>query len=43
MAKISENMRETWQWVANQFHAGADAAQKSAGDADAKDKVKEEL
>ncbi|KAF3766723.1 hypothetical protein M406DRAFT_287649 [Cryphonectria parasitica EP155] len=40
-AKISETVRGTWQWVADQFNAGADAAQKTAGDA--KEKVKQEL
>lgn len=40
-AKVGESVRDTWQWVLNQFNAGADAAQKAAGDA--KDKVKEEL
>lgn len=38
---MSETMRDTWQWVLDQFNAGADAAQKTAGDA--KNKVKQEL
>ncbi|PSR80012.1 hypothetical protein BD289DRAFT_374742 [Coniella lustricola] len=40
-AKLSETLQNTWQWVSSQLNAGADAAQKTAGDA--KQKVKEEL
>lgn len=41
VAKLSESVQNTWQWVLNQVNAGSDAAKKTAGDA--KDKVKEEL
>lgn len=40
-AKVSEAVQGTWNWISSQFNAGADAAQKTAGDA--KQKVKEEL
>lgn len=40
-AKVSESVGNTWQWIVDQFSAGANAAQKTAGDA--KNKVKEEL
>lgn len=40
-AKVSESVGNTWQWILDQFNAGADAAQKTAGDA--KNKVKQEL
>jgi hypothetical protein len=41
MAKLSESVKEAWDWVAHQVGLGADAAKKQAGDAKAK--VKDEL
>lgn len=41
LAQINEAVAGAWNWVSSQFNAGADAAQKAAGDAKAK--AKQEL